>query len=93
MNNTIFRGTFKIKDLYTVFYEYCTKCKNMRCVMKSDLSNKTVEFQSDYYPGRSGISILSSLALDVESKLIPKYEDIMKGKTSKVEGFSTYIVP
>lgn len=93
MNNSIIRGTFRIKDSYTVFYEFCTRCKNMRCVMKSDLCNETAEFQTDYYPGRHGMSILESLVIDMERELIPHFEAMMKGEAPRVGFVSTSIAP
>lgn len=80
MNNhtsKLIRGEIRVEPCYTVFFEHCTDCKATRCIMQSDLCSKTVEFKTEYYPGRNGMSIADSLRIDME-QLIPCFDVYME---------------
>lgn len=73
MNNTNLNGEFKVDDNISVWFEHCPSCKETRCIMRSDLCDETVQFQTKYYPGRRGMTIADSLKIDMR-ELIPYFE-------------------
>ncbi len=81
-NNTILSGEFKVDEHVNVWFEHCPECKYTRCIMRSDLCTETVEFKTQFYPGRQGMSISESLKIDL-SELIPVFEAMVAGKTPK----------